>query len=141
MLLRFLNRLFSPSTGSVALRQSQARPRDSQVFDESAWSAEQNGLGGSWDDEEEEDAGEHALGSGEESDWDEYGDEIASAAAFAAWQEEPESSGDWDEDEADLAAEVEESHGYADRWEDWAAVDEIEDDASYQWGEDVEEEY
>ena len=141
MLLRFFNRLFSPPADSVALRQSQARPRDGQIFDKGAWPAEQNGLGSSWDDEEEEDSGEHALGSGEESDWDEYGDEIASAVAFASWQEESESSRDWDEDEADAAAGLEESHGYADRWEDWAAVDEVEDDASYQWGEDDEEEY
>ena len=141
MLLRFLNRLFSPSNDSVDLPQSQSRPRDSQVFDEGAWPGEQDELGGSWDDEEEEDAGENVLGFEEESDWDEYGDEIASAAAFASWQEGPESSRDWDEDEADAAAGVEESHGYADRWEDWAAVDDGEDDASYQWSEDDEEEY
>ena len=141
MLLRFLNRLFSSSNDSVAWRQSQSRPRDGQVLDESAWPAEQDDLEGLWDEEEEDDAGEHALGFGEESDWDEYGDEIASAAAFASWQEEPGNSRVWDEDEADAAAGVEESHGYADRWEDWAAVDEAEDDASYQWGEDEEEEY
>ncbi len=141
MLLRFLNRLFSSSNDSVDLRQSQARPRDGQVLDDSAWPGEQDDLEGLWNDEEEDDAGENVLGFGEESDWDEYGDEIASAAAFASWQEEPGNSRDWDEDEADLAAEVEEPHLYADRWEDWAAVDEVEDDASYQWSEDEEEEY
>ena len=112
------------------------------MFDESAWPAGQSAHGGPWDDEEEEaDTDEYAFGFGEESDWDEYGDEIAGAMGFASWQEEPIGSRDWDEDEADLAAGMEDPPVYIDRWEDWAAVDEIEDDASYQWSEDEEEEY
>ncbi len=77
---------------------------------------------------------------GEENDWDEYGDEIASARAFNSWQNSASSEEYWDEDEETLAAEREEAQGSVDRWEDWAAVDEIEDDESYQWSESEEDE-
>ncbi|MCY4436431.1 MAG: hypothetical protein OXE05_03760 [Chloroflexi bacterium] len=142
MLLKFLNWLFSTSNDSVVLQQSQSRPQDSQVIDDSTWSGVQDGNWGTWDDDqEEEDTDEYVFGYEIESDWDEYGDEIAGAVAFASWQEKPKSGRDWDEDEADLAAGAEDSHEYVERWEDWAAVDEVEDDESYQWSEEEVEEY
>ncbi len=47
----------------------------------------------------------HAAGGEEENDWDEYADEIASAVAFASWQEASAPQFDWDKDDAEVAAE------------------------------------
>ena len=74
-----------------------------------------------------------------EHDWDEYDDEIASARAFAAWQEASASEGHWGTDEANCEPERLDVKVYGETREDWSAVDEVEDDVAYQWSE--EEEY
>lgn len=79
-----------------------------------------------------------AIACDGENDWDEYEDEIASAVAFASWQESSANGWDWGEDEAETAAELGEAHGPVEHQEGWAAVDEAEDDddASYQWSDE-----
>ncbi|MDE2816125.1 MAG: hypothetical protein OXM03_09190 [Chloroflexota bacterium] len=77
----------------------------------------------------------------EENDWDEYEDEIGSAIAFASHQETSADERDWDEEQAEMERWHLEAQESSERWQDWAAVDEIEDDESYQWSEDEEEEY
>ncbi|MYB76034.1 MAG: hypothetical protein F4X83_02855 [Chloroflexi bacterium] len=81
----------------------------------------------------------HAAGGEEENDWDEYADEIASAVAFASWQQTPEPQFDWDKDDTEVAAERGEVRGFGEDWEDWAAVDELEDDVTYHWSKDKDE--
>lgn len=80
----------------------------------------------------------HAAEGEEESDWDEYADEIASAVAFASWQEA--SANMRDEDDVEVAAELQEGHGSDESWEDWVAVDEIEYDATCHLSKDKDEE-
>lgn len=75
----------------------------------------------------------HATWGEEENDWDEYPDEIASAVAFASWQQASESRLKWDEEDAEVAVEQGEVLGFGENWEDWAAVDELEDDVTYHW--------
>lgn len=124
MLRSLIGRLFSISTEKAA-QDARPRQRDDESRNEKSRAAGQEALADSWTDEEAD------LGD-EENDWYEYDDEIASAVAFAA---------QCDEDEAALAAELQEAHEDAEHWEDWAAVAEREDDASYQWDQEEEEEY
>lgn len=84
-------------------------------------------------------AGEDSDAYPEESDWDECTDEIASAVAFASWQQASESKLEWDEDDAEVAAERGEVLGFGENWEDWVAVDELEDDVTYHWSKDKDE--
>ncbi len=85
--------------------------------------------------------GEDAAAYPEDSDWDEYSDEIACAVAFASWQEASANAWDWDEDDAEVAAERGEMQGFGENWEDWAAVDELEDDATCHRDMGIDEEY
>ena len=89
-----------------------------------------------------EDAGANDVADegGGENDWDEYEDEIAGAVAFAAWQDASTHEWVWEEEGAEIGAELLEVHGSGEQWEDWAAVDELEDDASYHWDEEEGEE-
>ncbi len=85
--------------------------------------------------------GEDAAAYPEDSDWDEYSDEIASAVAFASWQEASANAWEWDEDDAEVAAERGEAQGFGENWEDWAAVDELEDDATCHRDMGIDEEH
>ena len=134
MLRKLIGPHFSASAEQSDAQDSRPRQRDDASRDENAWSAGQEAQADSW-------ANEDAGPDEDENDWDEYDDEIASAAAFSAWQDASVPQRVWNEDEAALAAELQEAHDDAERWEDWAAVDDIEDDASYEWGQEEEEEY
>ena len=134
MLRRLIGVLFSASAEQVDSQDTRPRHRDDERHDENPRPADQEALADSLD-EEDADLDE------DENDWDEYDDEVASAAAFASWQDASAPQRDWDEDEAAMAAEIQEAHDEAaERWEDWAAVDELEDEASYQWGQEEEQE-
>ena len=124
MLDTLIGRLFSTSSEKAAMQDTRPRQRDSEIRDENPQAADQEALA---DSLSEEDADPRA----DENDWYEYDDEIASAVAFAAHCDE----------EAAVAADQQESDHATERWEDWAAVAELEDDASYQWGQEEEEEY
>ena len=146
MLRRILGWLSSASSDKTDSKETQSRPQDDRHLDKDhLTSAHESDASGETDGDSDEfdDAYDDSFPTpfGEESDWDEYGDEIASAVAFASWQEAATGEEDWEEDDEGLAAELEEFQGSVDRWEDWAAVDEIEDDESYQWSESEEEEY
>lgn len=146
MLRRILGWLSSTSSDKVDSNETQPRRQDDRDSDKGLLTSEYEsnaGIETDEDSDELDDAYDDSLPTpfGEESDWDEYGDEIASAVAFASWQEAATGEEDWEEDDEGLAAELEEFQGSVDRWEDWAAVDEIEDDESYQWSESEEEEY
>ena len=145
MLRRIFNWLSSTSADKVYPEDTQSRPQDEHDLDKGHLKSEnESDTSGETDEGSDEFEDAHDVSfpipCGAESDWDEYGDEIASAVAFATWQEAADSEGDWEDDEG-LATEFEEVQGSVDRWEDWAAVDEIEDDESYQWSESEEEEY
>lgn len=145
MLRRILGWLSSTSSDKGDSKDTQPRSQEDHDLDKGLLTSEYvpDVSGKTAEDSDEFDDMHHApfpTPYGEESDWDEYGDEIASAVAFATWQEAADSEGDWEDDE-ELATEFEEVQGSVDRWEDWAAVDDIEDDESYQWSESEEEEY
>lgn len=133
MLRRLFGWLFSTSAERADVQDTRPRQRDYESRDENPWAADQEALADSWADED-------ADLDEEEDDWDEYEDEIASAVAFASWQDEALSGWDWNANEAHSETELSEAHELGERWQDWAAVDEFEDDASYGWGEEEEEE-
>ena len=146
MLRRIFSWLSSTSADKVDPKDTQPRPQDDHDLDKGLLTSEYVPDVNSEIDEDSDEFDDAHDASyptpyGEESDWDEYDDEIASALAFASWQEAAAGEGDWEEEDEGLAAELEEVQGSVDRWEDWAAVDEIEDDESYQWSESEEEEY
>lgn len=146
MLRRILSWLSSTSSDKVGSEDTQPRPQGDHDLDKGLLTSEYESdasIETDEDSDEFDDAHDASYPTpyGEENDWDEYGDEVASAVAFASWQEAAAGNGDWEEDDEGLAAELEEVQGSVDRWEDWAAVDEIEDDESYQWSESEEEEY
>lgn len=84
---------------------------------------------------------ESSAETAEVCDWDEYDDEIASAVAFASWQQASESRLKWDEEDAEVAVERGEVLGFGENWEDWAAVDELEDEVTYHWSNGKDEEH
>ena len=133
MLRRLFGWLFSTPAEKADVQDTRPRQRDNESRDENPWAADQEALADSWADED-------ADLDEEEDDWDEYDDEIASAVAFASWQDEALNGWDWNANDAHPATELSEAHELGECLQDWAAVDEFENDASYVWGEEEEEE-
>ncbi len=119
--------LYATAAGSVKGKRSHGRPRNSEVPEMSAQPVEHKVRLDASNDE-------HAAGGEAECDWDEYADELASAVAFASWQQASEAQLDWDGDGAKGAVERGELLGFGENWEDSAADDELENDVTYHWG-------
>ena len=130
MLRRLFGWLFSTSAEKADVQDTRPRQRDDESRDENPWAADQEALADSWADED-------ADLDEEEDDWDEYDDEIASAVAFASWQDASAPQWDWGEYVADTVVELEEAYG--ETWEDWVGLDERENDPQYN-GWSIEEE-
>ena len=124
MVRSIVGRLLPIPFAEADVRDTRPRQRDGESRDEKPRVANPEALPNSWADE-------NADLDEEVGDWDEYGDEIASAVAFAAWQEASAHTWDWDEDDASVEAERGEAPEFGQNREDWAADDVLEDYASY----------